>query len=132
MWADLLQDLATTLRAALPGVEVVTHADAEVPTVDTVRVLRGTTAGRPVYSRPAGEQNVNLEIWTCSEDTAAADQRLQELEEQVTTELENLPRAALIFKVTVTGIEGDGDLFRPSVGSNMSLRVKWRKITTRS
>lgn len=130
MWADLLQDLATTLRAALPGVEVVTHADAEVPTGDTVRVLRGATAGRPVYSRPAGEQNVNLEIWTCSTDTAVADQRLQVLEEQVITALENLPRAALIFKVTVIGIEGDGDLFRPSVGSNLSLKVFWRQRRT--
>lgn len=130
MWADLLQDLATTLRAALPGVEVVTHADAEVPTVDTVRVLRGATAGRPVYSRPAGDQNVNLEIWTCSEDTAAADQRLQELEEQVTTELENLPRDGPIMKVVILGIEPDGDLFRPALGSNLSLKIYWRQRRT--
>lgn len=114
----------------MPGVKVVTHADAEVPTVDTVRVLRGTTVGRPVYSRPAGEQSINLEIWTSSTDTAAADQRLQALEEQAITGLENLPRDGPIMKVVILGIEPDGDLFRPSVGSNLSLKVYWRQRRT--
>lgn len=74
-----------------------------------------------------------MEVWTYDEnDYAAADRRLQELEALVAKALENLPRGGLIFKVTVIGIEGDGDLFRPSVGSNISIRVHWRNLTTRS
>lgn len=130
MWAELLQDLATTLQSALPEVVVVTHADAEVPTADTVRVLRGAMTGRPVYSRLSGEQNINLEIWTQSDDPAEADQRLQALEEQVIAALENLPRQGLIMKTTLLGIEPDGDLFRPVVGSNLSLKVYWRQRRT--
>lgn len=127
MWADLIQDLATVLKAALTGVTVVTYADAEVPVVDTVRVLRGAMTGRPVYGQASGEQAVNLEVWTKNDDAAKANQQLQSLESRVIDALKNLSREGPILKATVTGIEPDGDLFRPSLGSNIRVRVNWRQ-----
>jgi hypothetical protein len=126
MWADLKQVLADVLRAALPEVIVETHADAQIPTEDTVRVLRAATSGRPVYSRPTGVQDIDLECWVTAEDPADADQRLMVLEERVTFALERIPRDEMILKIDIVGIDPDGDLFRPTVGSRMQLKINWR------
>ncbi len=126
MWADLKQTLAEVLRAALPEVEIATCATAEIPTADTVRVLRAATAGRPVYSRPVGVQELDLELWVTDDDPAVADQRLMVLEERVAFALEQVPRDEMILKIDIVGIDPDGDLFRPTVGSRMNLKVNWR------
>jgi hypothetical protein len=138
MWATLIQRIAGALNAALnvpdPETEEVlhpvavhSHANAEIPTVDTVRVLRGNTTGRPLYSRPIGTTEIGLEIWTTDDDSAVADQRLMELEEQVARALEQTQRAGLVFTIQILGIDADGDLFRPTVGSYLRLRVTWRQ-----
>lgn len=138
MWADLIQDIAATLDAALnvadpetgsvaQPVRVSAHADAEIPEVDAVRVLRGDRTGRPLYGRPAGTLDLSLEIWTTNADPAAADRRLMELEEQVVRALEQTPREGLIFTIQILGIDADGDLFRPTVGSHLRTRVTWRQ-----
>lgn len=141
MWAGLIQDLATTLAAALnvedpdthavlQPVVVTAHADAQIPEVDAVRVLRGDRTGRPLYGRPAGTLDLNLELWTTNADPADADRRLMELEEQVVLALEQLPRTGRIFTIQILGIDADGDLFRPTVGSNLRIRVTWRQGRT--
>jgi len=138
MWATLIQRMAAALNTALNvpdpvtglvanPVLVLTHAGAEIPTVDAVRVLRGVSNGRPLYGRPAGTVDLNLEIWTTHDDAAIADQRLMALEMQVATALEGTARADLIFTIQILGIDPDGDLFRPTVGSNLRLRVTWRQ-----
>lgn len=128
MWAEIKQAIADTLAAELGGgVSVTAVADAEIPTVDAVRVLRAATSGRPVYGRPVGVQQLDVEMWVTDDDPAAADARLDELEEQVTRALEQIPRDSFILKVEITGIDPDGDLFRPTVGSRMGLRVNWRQ-----
>lgn len=138
MWADLIQDIAATLDAALNvedpdthtilhPVAVSAHADAQIPEVDAVRVLRGDRTGRPLYGRPAGTMDLSLEIWTTNADAAAADLRLMELEEQVVRALEQTPRDGLIFTIQILGIDADGDLFRPTVGSHLRTRVTWRQ-----
>lgn len=126
MWADLKQSLADALRVALPEVVVAIHADAQIPTEDTVRVLRAATSGRPVYSRPTGVQEIDLELWVTADDPAEADQRLMVLEERVTFALERMQRDELILKIDILGIDPDGDLFRPTVGSRMKLQINWR------
>lgn len=127
MWADLLQRLAEALRRDLPDVAVVTHADAQVPTVATVRVLRGAGSGSPVYGRLSGTQDIALELWVTDDDAAQADRRLMRLETRVLEALERPSREGLIYKIDVLGIDPDGDLFRPSLGSNLRLKVHWRK-----
>ncbi len=126
MWADLLQRLQQALSRQLPDVVVVTHADAEVPDVDTVRILRGETSGKPLYGWPSGVQNLTLELWVKHSDYSIADQRLMSLEQRVDKALEQVPREGLISKIEVLGIEPDGDLFRPHVGSAFKLKVHWR------
>jgi uncharacterized ParB-like nuclease family protein len=127
MWADLLQRLQQSLARELPEVIVVTHAEAEVPEVATVRILRGETAGKPLYSWPQGVQNLTLELWVKDTDYAAADRQLMALEQRVGNALEQMPRDGLISKIDVLGIEPDGDLFRPALGSGMRLKVHWRQ-----
>jgi len=101
-----------------------------VPTVDTVRVLRGATGGKPLYGRPAGEQELVLEIWTTHEDPTLADDRLEALESAVAVALETVPRDGTVMKIDVLSIDPDSDLFRPTVGSRMNIRVIWRKKLT--
>lgn len=128
MWAKLLPEIAATLKSQLPGVDIQTHADAEVPDVDTVRVLRGASAGRPYYGRPSGQQSITLEVWTTNTNYADADYRLMLLEDAVMRALEQLPRGGgRIFIVDILGIDPDGDLFRPTVGSQIRLNVHWRQ-----
>ncbi len=127
MWADLLQRLVEALRRELPDTTVVAHADAEVPAVDTVRVLRGASSGSPVYGRPAGAQDLNLELWVKDDDFEVADRRLMALEARVIKALEQPSREGWIYKIDVLGIEPDGDLFRPSLGSNLRVKVHWRQ-----
>lgn len=134
MWADLLQDMASALRFAMPEVTVNTHVDAQVPDAesgDWVRVLRGASTGRPYYGRPSGVQEINLELWvTRSEDEADADRRLMALEEQTFKALAGLPRSGdRIFNIEFLGIDPDGDMFRPVVGSRIRLKVHWRATT---
>lgn len=141
MWATLIQGIASALTTSLnvadpetgeviQPVAVHAHANAEVPDVDTVRVLRGNSNGRPLYSRPGGTVDLSLEIWTTHDDPAVADQRLMEMELQVARALEQTPRTGLIFMIQILGIDADGDLFRPTVGSNLRLRVTWRQSRT--
>lgn len=138
MWADLIQNIAAALDTALnvpdpetgevaQPVAVRAHADAEIPTVDTVRVLRGNSNGRPLYSRPTGTVDLSLEIWTTHDDPSVADQRLMALEMQVASALEQTSRTGLVFMIQILGIDADGDLFRPTVGSNLRLRITWRQ-----
>lgn len=127
MWADLKRFVAAALRDALTDVAVTAHADAEIPTVDAVRVMRGATAGRPLYGRPVGEQELALEVWTTDADPAVADERLQALENRVLAALETVSRDGPILKIEALGTDPDDDLFRPTVGCRMNLRVHWRQ-----
>lgn len=133
MWADLLQDIAAALRFAMPDMAIKTHADAEVPDTDLIRVLRGPSTGRPYYGRPTGVQDINLELWIASgEDAVDADRRLMALEARTFKALELVPRTeGRVFNIEILGIDPDGDLFRPVVGSQIRLKVHWRATAGR-
>ena len=126
MWATLIQSIATALRTALPTVTVLTVADAVTYDTDTVVVKRASSTGRPVYSRPTGVQDLAIECWTRHDDSATADTQLQALEENVVTALESLPRNELIMSLDLISMDPDGDLFRPIVGSQLTIRIHWR------
>ncbi|MCP5197309.1 MAG: hypothetical protein H6974_11060 [Gammaproteobacteria bacterium] len=128
MWATLTETLVGALQADLPGVEVTRFADAQIPDDDTVRVLRGGSQDRPLFAQQSGHENLILECWTRHEDPALANQQLQSLENQVIAALRHLPRVDPIVNLSISGIDPDGDLFRPNLGSRIRLTIHWRVL----
>lgn len=129
MWATLKKMVADALRVGLPGVVVTTVKTAETPDVDTVIVSRGATAERPLFPQQSGTETLLLECWTWHKtDDDAADRQLQTLETNVMAVLRALPRVDPIVNITITSITPDDDLFRPSVGSQLSITINWRAL----
>lgn len=128
MWATLIQTVAAALQTGLPGVVVTTCADSQIPDVDTVRVLRGSSPARPLFAQQSGSENLALECWTRHDDAAQANLQLQTLESNVLAVLRTLPRVDPILNLAITGIDPDGELFRPNLGSRISLSVVWRAL----
>jgi hypothetical protein len=117
---------ALTLRR-VNRVAVETVADAVVPDGDTVRVTRASSPPRPLYAQLSGVETLALECWTRDDDPAVASARLQDLEETAFAALRGLSRIDPITNIAITGIDPDGDLFRPAVGSRITLTISWRK-----
>lgn len=128
MWVTLIEIISAALKLALPDVVVVAYADAAVPTVDTVRVLRGSAPAWSIYAQQHGSDALAIECWTYDDDPAIADQKLQALEQRVIDVLRALPRTEPLLNISPMGIDPDGDLFRPSRGSRMALNVTWRTL----
>lgn len=128
MWARVIEIITGILKSSLAGVEVMAYADAVVPTVDTVRVLRGSAPAWSLYAQQHGSDAIVIECWTCHDNPAIADQQLEALEERVIAALRSIPRAEPIISIHPMGTDPDGDLFRPSRGSRMSLNVNWRSL----
>lgn len=128
MWATLIQIVTSALQAGLPGVVVTPYADSPIPDVDTVRVLRGSSPARPLFAQQSGSETLALECWTRHADAATANQQLETLENNVIAVLRTLPRIDPILNLSITGIDPDGELFRPNLGSRMALTVTWRAM----
>lgn len=127
MWAELLDLLAAKIRADLTGVVVTAYADAVIPDVPTVRVLRASAPARPLFAQMAGTEFFAVECWVRHEDPETANRALADLEERVLTALRAIPRIDPITTVTLAGVDPDGDLFRPNLGSRINLNISWRK-----
>lgn len=127
MWAELLDLLVTRLRADLYGVVVTAYADAVIPDVPTVRVLRASSPARPLFAQMSGAEFFAVECWVRAEDPEDANRALADLEERVLVALRAIPRIDPITTVTIAGVDPDGDLFRPNLGSRINLNISWRK-----
>lgn len=127
MWATLIQTVATALRTALPAVVVETVADTPAPDVDTVYVLRGGSVEPSLFAE-RGVENLILECWSRDEVPATADLKLETLENNVVAALRGLPHTGPMISLSFTGIDPDGDIFRPNVGSRIYLTIAWRVV----
>lgn len=126
MWATLIQTVAAALRTALPTVIVLAYSDAPAPDEETVYVKRAGSPSRSLFAQQSGTENLVLECWSRDLVPATADLKLQTLENNVIAALRTLPRVDPIVNLTITGIDPDGDLFRPNVGSQISITINWR------
>ncbi len=138
-WFDLLSSLYTFLKAdaGLSGVPVQLGGDAEVPEECTVQILRGPTQLPKQFDTVPGEQVLYVECWEYSEDHESPGTgygRLAVLEQSVAQAIEawlaSDPFPGAELKAPLGAWQGDGDIFRPSVGSRMELTVKWRARPT--
>ncbi|TVR59427.1 MAG: hypothetical protein EA420_15960 [Candidatus Competibacteraceae bacterium] len=127
MWLELQGIVANAVRAALPGVAVATVVDAVVPDVDTVRVTRASSPARALFQQLSGVEALAVECWTRNDDPDLASAQLQALERDVLAALRGITRIDPITTIDITGIDPDGDLFRPAVGSRINLTISWRK-----
>lgn len=128
MWVTLMTQVADALRAELTtDAAVLTAGGAEVPDTPTVIIRRGSQPARPLFAQLSGAENLVLECWTKDEDPDAANAKLEALEEKTLSALRKLPRTDPITQITITGIDPDADLFRPIVGSQISIAINWRR-----
>lgn len=130
MWSVLIQTVSAALQIALPDVVIKQEADARIPDVDTVRVLRGASPARALFAQQSGSETLVLECWTRNDDPALANQQLEVLENQVIAALRTLARVDPILNLAIDGIDPDGDLFRPNLGSRIRLTINWRALRT--
>lgn len=129
MWNTLIQTVATALQTTLTTTATVrTASDAEVPDTPTVVIRRGSQPARHLFTQLSGAENLVLECWTQDDDPDAANLKLEALEDAVMDALRTLPRVDPITNIAITGIDPDGDLFRPIVGSQISITITWRQM----
>jgi hypothetical protein len=127
MWLEIMGIVATALRAELPHVTVSTAVDAVVPDVDTVRVTRASSPARALFQQLSGAEALAVECWTRNDDPDLANAQLQAMENNVLAALRGIARIDPIMTVEILGLDPDGDLFRPAVGSRFTLNISWRK-----
>lgn len=130
MWAAIKAQLVAHLTEQLDGVDVLPYPTAETPAVDTVMVARGPSAANDARRTGRGTDDLVIQCWTDGHaNEAATDAALEALENRVLEALETLPSTApgvRNLSLSLLGIDPDGDLFRPAVGSQINLRVDWR------
>ncbi len=132
MWFEIIKSLADHIAATLDDTAVNRYASASVPRRRQVDFLRGP--GTPTATfRTSGkfEQTVYVECWEFDEDADTASAALESLENEVIAALLSCGAVAAQSQtieaiVKLTNIEPDGDAFRPSVGSRMTLVVTGR------
>lgn len=132
MWADILVALRSRILAVEPETPVEVGGSAAVPDFRQVTLLRGPGT-RPADADMTGQatQTVYVECWEHHKTTAEANARLQALEMAVIGAMTASGPQLLSgwgALVNVENIEPDGDAFRPSVGSRMTVRVNLRKV----
>lgn len=130
-WWAIQQSLYDHLVAQLAGTsKVVLGADAFTPSERTVIVKRGPVSPHlPSHGDRAGQIAVVLECWAnANNDRAVANLDLQELETTVAALLDEWVRAVrTTWTLTLQiRIDPDGDFFRPSLGSQMTVDIDWR------
>lgn len=129
----MLTALATRLRAADETLDVREGGSAEVPITRRVVLMRGPGTPRATFEETgSADQTVYIECWEHDDDTAAANTKLQALEDFVAAQLVQrmnrlLPTVDAI--PVLDSINPDNDAFRPSVGSRMTLRLRLRRAT---
>lgn len=130
-WWNIQQSLYAHLVVQLDGTsKVVLGADAFTPSERTVIVKRGPVSQHlPSHGDREGQIAVVLECWaSANEDRAAGNLDLQELENTVAALLDDWVRAVrTTWTLTLQiRIDPDGDFFRPSLGSQMTVDIGWR------
>lgn len=132
MWLEILRGWRDGLAGAMPDTQVSVGADAQVPECRAIQLLRGPGDDSRFKRENVLEQRFWIECWAydkAAPEKAYAD--LDAIEQAVRDYLTGCSAAAVVpgwdLIVTLEGVEPDGDQFRPSVGSRMTVLVKGRK-----
>jgi hypothetical protein len=134
-WYPVLAAFVAHLAEAATPVPVSLGGDARVPNDARVVVVRGpATPGDPRRA-----QETTIQVWVeCWEYAADADyavgyERLATLENTISAAVlafgqANQPIAGCRVRAELVGsIDGDGDVFRPSIGSRMLVNIRMRQ-----
>lgn len=134
-WWVILSSLLNFMRAHadLRGVNVCAGGDAQVPECRTVQLLRGETVQPQRLDTVPGAQTIYVECWEHdeSQDAGRGYEKLAALEVTVSAVVaqwqasQPFPQAEL-GRDPLGSFKPDGDMYRPSIGSQAELVVKWR------
>ncbi|MFP4245397.1 MAG: hypothetical protein ACLFRJ_10000 [Ectothiorhodospira sp.] len=132
IWHDLVQAVAERLEAHVDA-PVRIGGDARVPREEQVQVLRGPGSPLSQWSQTGRlDQTLYVECWAYDETPDTAYAQLSALEDAVLSALFDtpisIPQAQVILDLGP--IEPDGDAFRPSVASRLTLTAKCRQKRT--
>ena len=105
-----------------------------VPDAETIRIYRSDERDVNLWVRKNGSVTFAVDVWHGNDDPdpRIANQALAELEEELQAALATWPDAAakdLKMKITITidGVTGDGENYRPMCAAFYRITVKWNK-----
>lgn len=132
-WYPALEALRDHLAAATsPGV-VVLGGEARVPREQRVIILRGPSKQGDQRRGEESTLRAWIECWEHSTDTdaAAGYELLATLETTITEALRTFGQqlqeiSGARVRVTIGEWDGDGDVFRPSIGSRVDITINMR------
>jgi len=129
-WYPVLDGFHAHLQASVGSVPVSLGGDAKIPNASGVIILRGPSVyGDPRRSEESTTQ-VWVECWEYSEnsDFSVGYSALAALEEKVVDAIRSFAMdgqsiSGYRARAKLEGVEGDGDVFRPSIGSRLSVTI---------
>lgn len=140
MWWTIVQNLVAWLQADAnlasiadsikPGIP----ASEDIPEYPAIRVCRGNERGLTLLTKGKSTITLYIYCWEGSDSQEPGDAYalLDALEQKVRTALTGWllqVEAALKIKMDyeITDVSGDGEMFRPAVGSCLTLVITWNK-----
>lgn len=141
MWWLIISNMVSWLRSSS---DIDTVADdnikpgipenEDIPEYPAIRVCRGGERGVYLLTKGKSEATVYVYCWegSDSQDPGDAYELLAALENKVATALESwLLQVQTALKIRISleipEIIPDGDIYRPAVGSRITLKLTWNK-----
>lgn len=136
MWYSLIEAVTDYFTGCdeLQDCAILIGADAAIPTQQTIVLKRGPAELLNFGEPWRGTQTIYIECWEHDpDDFAAAYERLETLETAVLALIRKIPNNLLdevVVNARVSAVEPDNDVFRPSVGSQITLLLDYRRSVT--
>lgn len=129
IWWALVNSLFEHLLSELVGVSVQLGLDGATPDGLQVNIVRGAADDDWFdLERPAGTQQLFLEVWASHAETAARYAALSDLEGRLQTALLAWAGTKSVRVMTLRmQHEPDRDVFAPSVMNEWALKVTWQR-----
>jgi hypothetical protein len=139
MWWTLLAALRDHLAAILnlvtspptpPSDIIIIGGDGLIPKTNTIILKRGPAKTNYWLETWSGINLFFIESWSYDlDDPEQAYINLMRLESRIVTALaQPITLAGYELNTRITAIDPDGDVFRPSVGSQMTVEIEWRTL----
>lgn len=134
-WHETIADFAALARTFFNDgidetVKIIENADAKTPRTPTLIIRRGPGSIARTPSERSGTFTLLIECWVYnSADFAQANADLDALEQDVISLLNDYVQQVEGDGVKLdlsVNVQPDGDFFRPSVASQLSVEFRWR------
>lgn len=135
MWWPLLDALRDHLTGylvpelpALPLCAIIMGGDGSIPTEPTIILKRGPAKTASWTESWSGVNWFYLEVWNHNDNVETAYSGLATLESTIISALSHpIQLAGYELLTRIIAVDPDGDAFRPSAGSQMTIEIEWQK-----